>query len=438
MNTLVVGLSYRTAPVSLLERVALAPDEVPVLTRKLLTSRYVSEVVVLSTCNRIELYAGVTAFHPALVDIADLLATRAGMDRGALADHLYVHYDAEAARHALSVAAGLDSMVVGEAQILGQLRDAYAVAVELGSPGRLLHELVQHALRTGKRVRSETGIDRAGQNVVSAALQLGALRYGTELTGRPALVVGAGAMGSLAVAGLRRLPSGDLYVANRSLERAERLAAGYDAEPVAIEDVVGLLDRVDVVVSATTSAGHLLDADQFAEVTRQRGPDRPLLVLDLAMPRDIDPAAGELAGVTLIGIEQLTEAMDAVTVSDLQAAERIVAEELTSHLAAVRGGAVAPTVAALRTRADEVVVAELRRLWQRLPTLAETEQAEVSRTVHRVVQRLLHQPSVRVRELASEPGGNRYAHALRELFGLDTESASTAETLRVDPLEDEA
>lgn len=438
MNALVVGLSYRTASVSLLERVALAPDEVPVITRNLLASRYVAEVVVLSTCNRIEVYAGVTAFHPALVDIVDLLAKRAGMDRGELADHLYVHYDGEAARHALTVAAGLDSMVVGEAQILGQLRDAYAVAVELGSPGRLLHELVQHALRAGKRVRSETGIDRAGQNVVSAALQLGGLRYGTELTGRPALVVGAGAMGSLAVAGLRRLPVGDLYIANRSRERAERLASGYDAEPAGMDDVLGLLHRVDVVVSATTSAGHVLDVDQFAAVMRERDPDRPLLLLDLAMPRDIDPAVGELPGVTLIGIEQLTEAMDAVTVSDLQAAERIVAEELSSHLAEVRGGAVAPTVAALRTRADEVVAAELQRLWQRLPRLAETEQAEVRRAVHRVVQRLLHQPSVRVRELASEPGGARYAHALRELFGLDTEGASTAETLRVDPLEDDA
>jgi glutamyl-tRNA reductase len=156
------------------------------------------------------------------------------------------------------------------------------------------------------------------------------------------------------------------------------------------------------------------------------------------MPRDIDPAVGELPGVTLIGIEQLTEAMDAVTISDLQAAERIVADELASHLAEVRGGAVAPTVAALRARADEVVAAELHRLWQRLPGLADTEQAEVRRAVHRVVQRLLHQPSVRVRELASEPGGARYAHALRELFGLDTEGASTAETLRVDPLEDDA
>jgi glutamyl-tRNA reductase len=438
MNALVVGLSYRTAPVSVLERVALAPDEVPVVTGKLLASRHVAEVMVLSTCNRIEVYAGVTAFHPALNDIADLFAERAGMNRSTLADHLYMHYDAEAARHALQVAAGLDSMVLGEAQILGQLRDAYAVAVELGSPGRLLHELVQHALRAGKRVHSETGIDRAGQNVVSAALQLGALRFGTELTGRAALVLGAGAMGSLAMARLRRLPVGDLYVANRSLERAQRLAAGYGAVAVGMDEVCPLLEQVDVMVSTTASPGHVIRAHQMADVVREREPDRPLLLLDLAMPRDIEPAVGELPGVILIGIEQLTEAMDAVTVADLQAAERIVAEELSGHLAELRGGEVAPTVAALRTRADEVVAAELKRLWQRLPRLTEAEQAEVNRAVHRVVQRLLHQPSVRVRELAAEPGGTRYADALRELFGLDTEGASTADTLRVGPLEDEA
>jgi glutamyl-tRNA reductase len=438
VNALVVGLSYRTAPVSVLERVALAPDEIPVITRELLGSRHVAEVVVLSTCNRIEVYAGVTAFHPALNDIADLFAKRAGMNRSVLADHLYMHYDAEAARHALQVAAGLDSMVLGEAQILGQLRDAYTMATELGSPGRLLHELVQHALRAGKRVHAETGIDRAGQNVVSAALQLGALRFGTELTGRPALVLGAGAMGSLALARLRRLPVGDLYLANRSLERAERLAAGYDATPISVDQVCPLLRQVDVMVSTTASPGHVIRVEQIADVVRDRGSDRPLLLLDLAMPRDIDPAAGDLPGVILIGIEQLTEAMDAVTVADLQASERIVAEELSNHLAEVRGGEVAPTVAALRTRADEVVSAELRRLWPRLPRLTESEQAEVNRTVRRVVQRLLHQPSVRVRELASEPGGTRYADALRELFGLDTDGASTADTLRVGPLEDEA
>ncbi|MGH3729070.1 MAG: glutamyl-tRNA reductase [Micromonosporaceae bacterium] len=429
MSALVVGLSHRTAPVSVLERIVVASDEVTSVTDRLLGSPHVGEAVVLSSCNRIEVYAGVTAFHGALNDIADLLAERAGTDRQTLADHLYVHYDAEAARHTFRVAAGLDSMVVGEPHILGQLRDSYAAATETGTAGRLLHELIQHALRTGKRVRAETGIDRAGQNMVSATLQVGADRFGSELRGRPALVVGAGAMGALSLANLHRLGAGERYVANRGAERAERLAARYDATPIGFGALPDALTEVDVVVSATASTGHVLDVPMIEAALRQRGPDRPMLLLDLALPRDIDPAAGDLAGVTLIGIEQLANAVDAVTAADLAAAELIVTEELAGHLAQLRSGAVAPTVAALRTRADELVGTELRRLAQRRPELNDEQRAEVAHTVHRVVQRLLHQPSVRVRELANEPGGTRYADALRELFGLDLDDASTAEAL---------
>lgn len=430
MNALVVGLSYRTAPVALLERIAVGADAAGEVTDRLLASQHIGETMLLSTCNRIEVYAGVSAFHGALNDIADLLAARAGIDRGLLADHLYVHYDGDAARHAFRLAAGLDSMVIGESQILGQLRDAYGVAVERGAPGRLLHELVQHALRTGKRVRAETGIDRAGQNVVSAALQVGGQQYG-ELTGHPALVVGAGAMGSLALANLHRAGLTELYVANRSTVRAERLAAGYGATAVGMDELATALAGVDIVVTATASGTHVLDREAVTAASR----GRPMLLLDLALPRDIDPAVEELPGVTLIGIDQLTDAVDAVTADDLEAAEIIVADELAAHLAQLRSGEVAPTVAALRARADELVGGELRRLRQRRPELTDAQRAEVAHTVHRIVQRLLHQPSVRVRELASEPGGVRYAQALRELFGLDLDD--TADALSVDPVEDE-
>lgn len=433
MSVLVVGLSYRTAPVSVLERAAVSPEETPELLSALLASKHVAEAMVLSTCNRIEVYAGVSAFHGALSDIAGALAERAGTALDALADCLYVQYDADAARHAFRLAAGLDSLVIGEAQILGQLRDAYTLATDLGAPGRLLHELLQHALRAGKRVRAETGIDRAGQSVVTAALEVGAQRHGS-FTGRPALVVGAGSMGALALASLHRAGAGALHVANRSAARAERLAGGYDATPVPISDLDAALDVADVVISATASPGQVLSRARVESAMRARD-GRPLLLLDLALPRDVDPAAAELPGVTLIGIEQLTDAVDAVTAADIQAAETIVAEELQAHLAALRSGDVAPTVAALRARADEVVSGELRRLGQRRPDLSDEQRADVAHAVHRVVQQLLHLPSVRVRELASEPGGARYADALRELFGLDLDRASAAETLQASPLE---
>ncbi|MFG2037612.1 glutamyl-tRNA reductase [Dactylosporangium sp. NPDC048998] len=410
-NLLVVGLSHRTAGVPLLERLALNPGELPDVLAELVGLQYVDEAVVLSTCNRVEIYAAVTAFHGGLADIGGVLAERAGLAVGELAPQLYVHYEVDAVRHAFRVAAGLDSMVVGEAQILGQLRDAYGAAGEQGTAGRLLHELMQQALRVGKRVHAETEIDRAGQSVVSAALA-----YGQGATapveGRPALVIGAGAMGALSLATLRRAGAAPLYVTNRSHARAERLAELHGAEAVPFAELPSLLERVDVVVSATASPEPVLDAPLVA------GANRDLLVLDLALPRDVAPAVRELSGVTLVDIELLSESLSTSADAEERAGEEIVAVEVEAFLTWLRGADVAPTVAALRARADEVVEAELRRLAQRCPELGDEARAEVSHSIHRIVQRLLHQPTVRVRQLAAAPGGEAYAQALRELFDL--------------------
>ncbi|WP_432985145.1 glutamyl-tRNA reductase [Dactylosporangium sp. CA-233914] len=411
VNLLVVGLSHRTAGVPLLERVTLGGGEMPDVLAELVGLDYVDEAVVLSTCNRVEVYAAVTAFHGGLADVGGLLAARAGLPMGELAPQLYVHYEADAVRHAFRVAAGLDSMVVGESQILGQLRDAYGVAGDQGTAGRLLHELLQQALRVGKRVHAETEIDRAGQSVVSAALA-----YGQGATapveGRPALVIGAGAMGALSLATLRRVGAGPLYVTNRSHARAERLAELHGAEAVPFAELPSLLERVDVVVSATASPEPVLDAPLLA------GAGHDLLVLDLALPRDVAPAVRDLPSVTLVDIELLSESLSTTAEAEERAGEDIVAAEVEAFLTWLRGADVAPTVAALRARADEVVEAELRRLAQRCPELGDDTRAEVSHTIHRIVQRLLHQPTVRVRQLAASPGGEAYAQALRELFDL--------------------
>ncbi|GAA5177915.1 glutamyl-tRNA reductase [Rugosimonospora acidiphila] len=417
MNLVVVGVSYRTAPVPVLERLAAPPVEVPEILAQLLAQPFIGEALMLSTCNRIEVYAGVSAFHGGLSDIVSVLAPRAGSTPAELAPYAYVHYDAEAVRHAYRVATGLDSMVIGEAQILGQLRDAYAVAAEHDATGRLLHELMQQALRVGKRAHAETGIDRAGQSVVSAALNLAAAVGSTgpdeaTLAGRSALVVGAGAMGSLALATLRRAGAGPLYVTNRSAERAARLAELYDAAARPELD----LSNVDLVVSATASSGHVITA---ADVTG------PVTIVDLAVPRDVAPEVADLPGVEVIDIERLGTALaaDGGLTADTAAVADIVEVEVEAFLAWLRSSDVAPTVAALRARADEVVAAELRRLSQRRTELTDEQRAEVARTIHRVVQRLLHQPTVRVRELAAGPGGDRYAALLRELFDLDVPSS---------------
>ncbi|MEV0134778.1 glutamyl-tRNA reductase [Dactylosporangium sp. NPDC050688] len=411
MNLLVVGISHRTAGVPLLERVAVPGDQLAAVVADLVAQPYVDEAVMLSTCNRVEIYASVTAFHGALADIGGILAARAGTSVGELAPQLYVHYEVDAVRHAFRVAAGLDSMVVGEAQILGQLRDAYGTAAEQGTAGRVLHELLQQALRVGKRVHAETEIDRAGQSVVSAALAYGQGATGT-VEGRPALVIGAGAMGALSLATLRRAGASPLYVTNRSAERAERLAELHGAVAVPYATLPTAIEQADVVVSATASPEPVLDAALVGAA------GHPLLILDLALPRDVAPGVGDLPGVTLVDIELLSESLSTTADAEQRAAEDIVAGEVEAFLTWLRGADVAPTVAALRARADEVVEAELGRLAQRCPELTDGHRAEVAHSVHRIVQRLLHQPTVRVRQLAAEPGGEAYAQALRELFDL--------------------
>jgi glutamyl-tRNA reductase len=436
VNLIVVGSSYRTSPVATLERLAVPRPDLPRALARLLAQAYVHEAVVLSTCNRVEVYAAVSGFHGGLADVCAVLAGNAGRSAGELAPHLYVHYDEAAVDHAFRVAAGLDSMVVGEAQVLGQLREAYQAAIEAESVGRLLHELMQQALRVGKRAHAETGIDRAGQNVVSAALDAASGHHGGALAGRPALVIGAGAMGALALATLARAGAGPLAVTNRGADRASRLAEAYQARPVPFEDLAAAVADADVVVTATASTEPVLGSELVAAALgrRRASVDRPLVVLDLAVPRDVEPAVGRLPGVLLVDIERLAaDPHDSATAADVLAAERIVAAEVEAFLAWLRGADVAPTVAALRARADDVVSIELRRLAQRRPELTDDQRADVALAVHRVVQRLLHSPTVRVRQLASEPGGEQYAVALRELFDLEVpRTAQVDDVPRID------
>jgi glutamyl-tRNA reductase len=421
VNLLVVGASHRTAPVAVLERLAVAPGQTPQILGRLLAQRHVGEAVVLSTCNRVEVYAGVTAFHGGLADVSGVLAEHAGWTQASLAEHLYVYYDGAAVDHAYRVAAGLDSLVIGEAQILGQLREAYHAATEVDTVGRLLHELMQQALRVGKRAHAETDLDRAGQSVVTAALDVAARTLGSELAGRPALVIGAGSMGALAVATLARAGAAPLSVANRGADRAARLAEAYEAAPVQFDDLTTVLSTVDVVVTATASSEPVLTVPTVTESLASRRPEAgPLVILDLAVPRDVEPAVAELPGVRLVDIDGLASALDtAPHLAAVAAAEEIVTAEVESFLGWLRGAEVAPTVAALRARAEDVVAAELRRLAQRRPDLTDDQRAEVAHAIHRVVQRLLHSPTVRVRQLAAEPGGDQYAALLRELFDLD-------------------
>ncbi|MGW0813208.1 glutamyl-tRNA reductase [Streptomyces viridiviolaceus] len=550
MSLLVVGLSHRSAPVSVLERASLSADAQLKLLHDTVAAEPATEAAVLATCNRIELYADVDKFHAGVAELSTLLAQHSGVGLEELTPYLYVHYEDRAVHHLFSVACGLDSMVVGEGQILGQIKDSLARAQDLHTAGRLLNDLFQQALRVGKRAHSETGIDRAGQSLVTFGLQQ--LAAGGDVqqwaAGKKALVIGAGSMSSLAAATLARAGVAEIVVANRTFERAERLAQilseGDDtdvaARAVPMESVPVELTRADVAVSCTGATGLVLTADAVATavegrtgepvaeiddrpvdteaplpsagvaaedgcpldlsavpsgfsvmgeaavagmdaatleqhaawvaggtaVDRPRETGRPspeadaelitalaataatvgriperrrpepvaevprpqpvMFLLDLAMPRDIDAAVHRLTGVRLVDIESLAEASaDAPMASDVDQVRRIVADEVAAFGAAQRAAHITPTVVALRSMAADVVAGEIARLEGRLPGLDDKHRAEITQTVKRVVDKLLHAPTVRVKQLAAEPGGAGYADALRTLFDLDPETVAS-------------
>jgi glutamyl-tRNA reductase len=438
VSVLVVGLSHRTAPVDLLERVVLPGDSAAKLLDDVVSSDHAAEAIVLSTCNRVEVYADVEKFHGGLGQISELLARRTGVSLDDLTPHLYVHYEDRAVAHLFAVACGLDSMVVGESQVLGQVRGALRAAQDAGTAGRMLGALAQQALRVGKRARSETGIDGAGRSLVTAGLDEAARVLG-PLAGRRALVVGAGSMSALTATVLARTGAGGIVVANRTLAHGERVAASVGGTAAPLSDLPGALVDTDLVVSCTGAVGHVVSTDAVARAQELRG-GRELVLLDLAMPRDVEHGVRDLPGVTVVDLETLTDVLErSEHAADVEATRAIVADEVTAFLGWQRAASVAPTVVALRDMADGVVRSELARLAGRLPGLDPRSRAEIELAVQRVVDKVLHAPTVRVKQLAGEPGGQSYAEALTKLFGLDPAEveAVTRADIEVDPAADE-
>ncbi len=423
MTLLVVGANHTSAPMDLLE--ALAAADSAALATGALTSPHVAEAVVVSTCNRVEIYAEVDRFHAAVDDLTAVLAKATGQSVVDVTPQCYVHYDERAAQHLFEVGAGLNSMVVGEQQILGQIRSALADAQEAGTAGRELNEVTQAALRVGKRVRTETGLDRAGANVVTVAYadafeQLSA-RGGPQAEQARLLVVGAGALSSLAVAHAARLGVGEVTVASRTVATAQRLAASYDARGAALDDLPALLADADVAVFCTGAVGTIVDRTAVAGVVAAR-PDRTLVLVDLALPHDTDPATAALPGVVRIDLAALAERPEAhADHSDSQAAAQIVSDELRDYFAVRAARAVEPVLVSLRSRGTAVVDAELVRLRERLPGLTEDEWATIEQSLRRTVNTLMHTPTVRIKELAADPDGQRYADALNSLFDLSVD-----------------
>jgi glutamyl-tRNA reductase len=450
MSVLVVGLSHKSAPVATLERAVLTGDALSKLLRDVSGSGDVAGSLVVSTCNRVEVYAEVDKFHGGVAAICELLARHSDVPLAELTPHLYVHYEDRAIQHLLSVACGLDSMVVGESQILGQVRQALRLAREHGTLGRVLSDLGSLALRAGKRAHTETGIDRAGASLVSVGLSTAAEVLGNPagtanpLAGLSVLVVGAGSMSSLAATTAARMGAASVVIASRTRDRAERLAAAVSGTAAELTGLSAELAAADLVVSCTGAAGHVIGANIVTAglaARHARRPDgQPLVLLDLALPRDVDPAVSDLAGVSVIDLEALGDAGahgvagTAATEDDVAQVWRIIADEFAAQASAERAARVAPTVVALRAKATEVVDAELARLDGRMAGLDGRARAEVAQAMRRIADKLLHAPTVRVKELAGSPDGDSYETALRVLFDLDPEAVEAVTRPDAGPL----
>ena len=423
MSVLVVGLSHKSAPVSVLERAAVSGDTLDKLLHDVVHLPDIAETFVISTCNRVEVYAEVDRFHAGVAGVCELLSRHSGVPAQELTGSLYVHYEDRAVQHLLAVSSGLESVVVGEDQIIGQVRSALKAADDRGTLGRSLRDLGRLALRVGKRARAETGIDRLGLSLVSVGIER-AVGDG-DLAATNVLVIGAGAMSGLAVATAARAGVAKITVANRTREKAERLAAGVaGGVATAVADLADLAPAIaaaDLVISCTGASGLVITAPDVRRALGQRSAAGPLVFLDLAMPRDVAPEVADLPGTRVLGMDELSAAAGGVGADEVTAVRAIVEEEFAAYGSAVRAARVTPTVVALRAKAATVVDAELTRLAGRLTDEGVSGHAleEIAQAVRRVVDKLLHAPTVRVKELASSPDGEEYAAALRVLFDLD-------------------
>ncbi|WP_313406852.1 glutamyl-tRNA reductase [Aeromicrobium sp.] len=422
MSVLVVGLSHKSAPVDLLEQVSLDTDAAVKLSHQALDVPAISESAVISTCNRVEVYVEADRFHGSVEDLAQLLADRSGTDRDAILPHVYVHYDEAAVAHLFRVAAGLDSMILGESQILGQVRDALHRGQAESTVGTSLNALFQQALRIGKRGHAETDIDQLAPSIVTAALD--AANGAIDAPGARFLIAGAGTMSLLAVRTLieRGIEPARIWVANRTYQRAFELVAGFGVSAVRWESLDVELAAADVLITSTGATGVVFDADRIGRATAG---DRPLTVIDLALPRDVAPEVRDLAHVSVIDLEVLAAraAADSVAADVIQVRE-IVESEVGTFLAARQQAKVTPTVVALRSMATEVVSSETARLESRLSGLDGATLDEVRRAMRRVAEKLIHQPTVRVKELVEGPENLTYADALAHLFRLDPAAVS--------------
>jgi glutamyl-tRNA reductase len=420
VSVIVVGLNHRTAPLELLERVTVSAARLPKALADLRARDNLDEVVVLSTCMRTEVWATAERFHPAVQEIRNFLCESSFSVPEDIGDHMTILYDDAAIGHLFAVAAGVDSAVLGESEVLGQVRAAWDVARSEGTAGPVLSGLFRKALEVGKRVRSETGIARGTASVSQAAVQLAAHHLQTPLAGRRILVLGAGEMGEALAVALAGAEDADVRVANRTPARAQALARRVGGRAVGLDELPAALDDVDVLLTSTGSPQPLLTVDDLAPVLARR--TSPLLIVDIAVPRDVELGVRQLSGVTVLDLDDLRAFARAGLEERRREVSRvhgIIDEEVVAYLGDALAREAAPTIAALRGRADDIRQNELERFRGRLDGLDARQRETVEALTRGIVAKLLHDPTVRLKDAAGTPRGERMADALRTLFDLE-------------------
>jgi len=424
VSVVVVGLQHTQAPLPLLEAVAVTDADLHKALSELRQCRNVQETVVLSTCLRTEVYAVVDRFHDAVAEIYDVLSEHSGVTVEELSAHASIRFDDDVTSHLFSVTSGLESVVTGETEVVGQVRHAFERAQEESTSGPVLSALFRHALQTGKRVRTETGISKGTTSFAYAAVTVARGTDQAGLRGARVVVVGAGDMGLGVCRALSDIAPPEapqrVVVANRSVKRARDLvheSAGgpFEMRAVPLEHVAGELADADVVLSAVAAESHVLGVQDFATVTG------PLLVIDLGVPRNVDPAVAGFDGITLLDMDTLSASV-ARALGDRQeesvAARHIIAAEVERFRTASRQRGAAPVIASLRSRLESLRVAELERHRAQLADLNEEEWEHVDAATRAALAKMLHEPTMLLKDTAGTPRGERLVEALRILFDL--------------------
>ncbi len=421
---LALGISHRTAPLELRERLALPEGRAAGVLNELRDAEQIQEATALSTCNRTELYLVVSDPVEAESAALGVLARQADIRPTELIGHLYSLRSSDAAKHLFRVTAGLDSMILGEVEIQGQVKRAYELALVEGSTGPILNRLFRGALAGGKRVRTETAVSQKGVSIPSVAVELAQRTLG-DLGKRRVLVIGAGETAELTARALAARGVETVFIANRRYDRAIGLAQRFGGKAIRFEDLPGQLSGADIVVSATNSPHHIVEPDELTQVMADRQ-DRPLLVIDLAVPRDVEPSCREIAGVSLHDVDDVQGIVER-NASGREAEARRAGSLLDAEHARFERWLgsleVLPTVTAMRERGDEIVRRVLAENEPRWESVSEADRDRLEKMASAIVSRMLHEPTLRMKRSAEDEDAYIYVHALRELFGLDVESA---------------